>query len=78
MVFIGWYGHSYCGGELFPLFLLVVIGSVEFTHANPIASCVLHVIVAMSGTILSDVMLGRPFFGFVKNESVILTGVIVW
>ena len=60
------------------MLLFNISGGRGLAVQHPVASCVLCVIIAGSGTIISSMLLGEPLLNSVLNERGILSGVFIW
>ena len=57
---------------------MLILGGRQLALDHPIASCVVSILVAGSGTIISSLMLGYPILNTVLNERAILCGMMIW
>lgn len=57
---------------------LSIVGSVQFALKYPLASCVMSFIVASSGGILANLLLGAPPLDCVMNGWDVLVAVLSW
>ncbi len=60
------------------MFIVIILGGRQLSVDHPIASCILCILTAGSGTIISSLMLGHPILNTVLNERAILCGVVIW
>ena len=45
---------------------------------HPIASCSLTIIVAISGGLIANLILGKPLLDSLVDETAILCGILIW
>lgn len=54
------------------------IGSREYAMKHPIASCSITIIVAISGGLIANLILGKPLLDSLLNETAIWCAVLIW
>ena len=68
--------------EIFQLYgivyFILLLGGYEFSLNYPIASCSITIIVSTSGSLITNLLLGRPLLDSIANEKIILAYILIW